>query len=1096
MRRLSLLISLVAALLGISLPATAQPAPDTDSAILMAGTNVSKNGNFFVYYILSSQRVAVQAGDTFEYDLFIPGNSTEMSGGADVAFDGDLLPLRDLGVPDQNGLRVHPDEHLPQAKNTWYHRSVRLDKAAGHNVVEWDIALEGDTPGPYAVFVANVGIKHKDGSWTWAYHGGPLPKGRLSDNNGYSKVVTVHTVKRADVTAANGASVVTRELERSKRERLYSDYQKDVEYVERAAKNAPANNPYAKDIAAARANLDKIQANPDMSAEEMNSLMTSGRERLAHTHPMMEKFTGFLVGHSHIDFQWLWEWPESLKVCKDTFNTVANLMDEFPGFSFSQSSSALYKVTQQYYPDVFKRIQDKVKKGTWDIVGGRVDEGDTNMVSEESHARQFLLGQRYFRANFGRTAKVGWEPDTFGHTWSMPQIAKMGGLDYYYFCRGGKGDPLFWWEGPDGTKLLTFDEPASGSWYDGDLTQSTLNEIFPWYDKTGTQSILWVYGVGDHGGGVTKEQLNIAKDWMSKPYLPNVKFATADKFFDTIAASDLSKVPTVEDELNGVFEGCYTTHSYVKRLNRDAENITATAETVTTAAALYGQPYPKQTFDDNWEGIVFNHHHDTLPGSAIHESYEKTREQLESIISSSRNIAGDSLRFLATFMSRAKGADYNITVFNPLGWTHTAVAEMPWPYQPGDDDQKWVAVSPAGDIIPATVVRGLRPDNADGKPKVVFTAKDVPGFGYRVFGFRHVQATDKLTDQVSLTTGDNITLENNRLRVVVDSRTGLVTSLFDKASNHESLAAGGAGNRLEIWHEGAQGMSAWTIGPYTGHEALDGPATVKVVENTPGRALVRIDRDYNNSHITQYVALRAGADQVDTPLWVDWQEVGKPGGGGPFLKVVCDVAGNGLKASYEIPYATQQRPADGRETVALKSGDFSNDAYGVTLLNDCKSGYSAEGNTLRLSLLRTSYDPDKMADQGEHYINTALVPHKGAFGSDQIRKGYELNQKFLTARVAPSADESLPLEKSFVTVTGNTTVATVLKQSEDNPKAIVVRLYEANGAPGTVRVGASVPVAATQWVNFIEDPLSPKQAGPTAAAALRKFEIKNALLIR
>ena len=186
---------------------------------------------------------------------------------------------------------------------------------------------------------------------------------------------------------------------------------------------------------------------------------------------------------------------------------------------------------------------------------------------------------------------------------------------------------------------------------------------------------------------------------------------------------------------------------------------------------------------------------------------------------------------------------------------------------------------------------------------------------------------------------------------------------------------------------------------------------------------------------------------------------------------------------------------DGKETVALKSADLSNDAFGVTLLNDSKSGHSAEGNTLRLSLLRTSFDPDKMADQGQHYIDTALVPHKGAFGSDQVRKGFAFNQRFLTARVAPTADESMPLEKSFVNVAGDTVIATVLKRSEDNPKATVVHLYEANGNPGTVRISADTPLSATQWVNFIEDPLSPKQSGPVAAASLRGFEIKNALLI-
>lgn len=1092
------LLALFAATAGACLaayqPATTEPASEV---LMMAGNNVSSGGNFYLYYPISRKSVTLQKGDTFEYDLFIPHRSTEPNGGAELEWTDGTIGLRDQGIPDQNGVRVHPEQVVEQAKDKWYHRIIKMDGVAGKTILTWNIVFEGDTPGPYIVFVGAMGVHHADGTWDWAYNGGPAPPapGDIS-NSGYSRVVVLRAVNRDWVVAGNIDKVVNDQMTAFRRESDVTQFQNDVEYVERFAKSSPDASAYTQYIAAARETLDKIKANREMTVEEMNSLLTSGREQLGHTHPLMQAFTGYLVGHSHIDFQWLWEWPESYEVCRATFNTISKLMDEFPGFGFSQSSSALYKATQEYYPDVFKRIQDKVKKGTWDVVGGRVCEGDTNMISEESHARHFLIGQRYFKDTFGKTATVGWEPDTFGHTWSMPEILKMGGCDTYYFCRGGKGKPLFWWEGPDGTKVLAFDEPASGSWYGGNLSQETLNEVFPWYDKTGTNSILWIYGVGDHGGGVTREQIQEGRKWQNAPFYPNVKFSTATKFFDAIKKGDLSKVPTVSDELNPVFNGCYTTHSDLKRLNRDAENATATAESAATIANLFGQPYPQRTFNENWEGICFNHHHDTLPGSAIHESYVKSREQLSAIVASSRNIAGDSVRYLATFMKRADGAEYNVVAFNGLGWKHSGIVKAPWPYQP--DADKWVATAPDGTTVPVTIVRGLRADNPSGEPMAVFEARDVPGFGYRVFGLRPGSGTDKLIDAVTLneTGSDSYVIENAGLKVSVNKSTGVITSLYDNTAQREAIAAGGAGNRLEIWEERPGGMSAWQLGTYAGHKALDGPAQVRILDKGPGAVVIEISRDYGKSHITQHIVLRAGSDEVETPVWVDWQEFGNGKDPAPLLKMACDVAGSDLKASYEIPYATIQRPANGEECVALKSADLSSDAGGITLVNDSKSGHSADGNTLRVSLLRASYDPDRMADQREHYINLALVPHNGAYGAAQVKRGFEFNQEFVGARVPPSSNGSLPLEKSFVTVTGDNVVSTVLKRSEDDPKAMLVRFYEANGTPSAVNIASDTAIAATRWVNFVENPLSGVSASPVTTADIHKYEIRNLVLYR
>lgn len=1109
-------------LLAIPCLAVLQPDPvnTEESVLMMVGNNLSRDGNFYLYYPVSTKEVVVQKGDTLEYDLFIPGRSTETNGAVDLDFTDESFLLRDSGIVDQNGLRIHPNEPMPRAKDTWYHRAIPLDDAAGKTVKTWNLVFEGDAPGAYVLFVGKLGIRHADGSWDWAYNGGAAPApAKPTRSGGYSRVVYVKAVDRDWVTPANIDKVVSEQSAAFEREAVVNEFETDVDIVESFAKSSPEGSSYTQHIESARESLNKIKADPQISTEQMHSLIHEGRDELGHTHTLMDAYTGHLVGHSHIDFQWLWEWPESYEISRSTFGTVANLMDEFPDFKFSQSSSALYKLTEQYYPDVFKRIKQKVARGHWDLVGGRVCEGDTNMVSPESHARQFLLGQRYFQGAFGKMATVGWEPDTFGHAWSMPQILKMGGCDTYYFCRGGKDKPLFWWEGPDGTKILTFDEVASGSWYNADVTQDTVNELIPWKQKTGLGSMMWIFGVGDHGGGVTREQIQAGLKLQQSKFMPNVKFSTATQFFDAIQKQDLSQLPTVSAELNPVFNGCYTTHSDIKRLNRDAENITATAETAATIANLFGQPYPQKTFNDNWEAICFNHHHDTLPGSAIHESYVKTREQLGAVVASSQNIAGDSVRYIATLMKRHDKAEYNVAAFNPLGWKHSAVVKVPWPYPPADSswaarakarsnlsdltpdlspDQKWVAVAPNGLTLPVTVIRGQRADNPSGEPVAIFEAVDVPGFGYRVFGLRPAQPTDTLTETVTLNRqADNTyVLENAALRVTVNGANGLITSLFDKSAGRETIEAGGAGNRLEIWDEKPVGMSAWVLGEYAGHRALDDPAEIRLLDYTYGTITLEVTRTYKNSRIVQHITLRAGADRVDIPVWVDWQEVGNGRDPSPLLKLTCDVAGADLKASYEIPFATIQRPANGEECVALKSADLSNADGGITLVNDSRSGHTAEGNTLRISLLRASYDPDRMADQRSHFIGMALVPHEGPYGAAQVKRGFEFNQGFIGVRVPPSSNGALPLEKSFMLVVGDNIVSTVIKRSEDDPKAMLVRMYEANGTQSPMTLSMDTAVAATQWMNFVEHPLSGLETSPVVNANLRKYEIRNLMLYR
>ncbi len=598
----------------------------------------------------------------------------------------------------------------------------------------------------------------------------------------------------------------------------------------------------------------KRRENDSLDAEGVQSVIHQVHASLNHEHPLMQQYTGHLVGHAHIDFQWLWEWPETVQVCHDTFNQAVKFMAEFPGFKFSQSSAALYATTEEHFPDVFKRMQEEVAKGNWEIVGGRVCEGDENMISPESHARHFLYGQRYFRERFnGKQAIVGWEPDTFGHTWQFPQILQLGGCKYFYFCRGGYGLPLFWWQSPDGTKVLAFEEPATGGWYNGDVATNRFDRLFNFEDKTGVKEMLWVYGVGNHGGGPTRENINAAIEFQKSNYLPKVEFSTATEFFKHLEKYDLSKIPTHCNDMNTTsnagFYGVFTTHSDIKHWNRDAEATTESAEAIAAIASLHGFEYPQKEFRKNWEDITWNHHHDTLPGTSIHPSYNKSEAMFKRVIESSRKIGGDALVSLAAQVK----SDGGILVFNATGLTRSGIATS---------DSTSAGIMTGG--------KDLTPNQPSSDGKQIFFVSDIPPYSYRVY--KNVAGISENIDRPRVSE-DMSLLENKDFKLTIDPAHGVITSIYDKHNNRESIATGGSANRLEIHWEKPNGMSAWTIGQIDHVEALTSPVQLKVTESGPARVTISWDRQFQATTIHQSVSLNpSGPPEFN--IATEWKELG------------------------------------------------------------------------------------------------------------------------------------------------------------------------------------------------------------------------------
>lgn len=1091
-------------------------AEDAGQCIAFSSENLAKgNGNWFTYYRFSDQRVTIREGDVLTYRVYLDPANPIAKGGVDVFFGEDRMPLRDRRLNDDQGVRVHGDGILTQAVGKWLTRRIVLDSCTGLVTTAWVVNFEGDEPGPYLQFIDDVVLEHKNGSKTVIYESGLPPARSFVSANGYSQKPGCVAIDQSRVT--DGADLTeTRKLveELVTRSRMLNEARREVEFVRKVLERHP--DPHLeKHVTDAVARLNQAER-VDATIQEIEAALHETRHALSHTHPVMEKYTGHLVGHAHIDLQWLWEWQEGIACTHDTFAQAIRFMEEYPDFTFSQSSSCLYQTIEEHYPELFRRIQEKVREGRWELVGGRVCEGDLNLISPESHARQFLYGQLYFQERFGKMATVGWEPDTFGHCAQMPQILKLSGCDAYYFCRGGKNTSLFWWESPDGTRILTFDEPATGSWYNSGLGDQQLQELLDFEKSSGSRDALWVYGVGNHGGGPTREQIEQALAWMKTGYMPSVRFSTASEFFARLRQLDLEKIPTIRDELNPVFDGCYTSHAEIKTLNRDAEALTTSAEAVAAVAAEFGFVYPRAAFRRNWEAICFEHHHDTLPGSGIHAPYERTKTTLGRVIAEDREIITRALELL-TLRVKPRGGLITVLVFNPTGWSRsgwieTYLVKSGWNHGQSLELDKAVAYSPEGDAQPVTII-----DPRSRRAR--FWANEIPSFGWKVFEIRNgtpVKPVLTIRD-------DQRTIETDRLRVTFDLIDGVITELatLPTADEPERVLRNAALGRLEVAWENPGGMSAWVIGKIDKIESLK-PTNTTITQGLDyAEVMFEYELPAHNSisepsEIRQRFRILAGADQIECDVEVDWQAVGNDKQPNPSIKIALDTANKDARFTYEVPFGHIARPADGREWPALKwvAATWENNAdappadsaqshplAGVAMLNNNRHGHSAQDGVLRMTLIRSSYDPDPIPNAGRHLSRYAIVPmtaapdlpRRGALDAfvDLTRRATELNQPLLAATVPFEASGSAPPVWSLIGIDGRGIIATGLKRAEDG-EDLILRMYECAGETAQVTMRPTIPLKRGAWVNFIEQHLADAPPGDGGIPAeFRRFEIKT-----
>ncbi|MHB1840115.1 MAG: alpha-mannosidase, partial [Acidobacteriaceae bacterium] len=522
----------------------------------------------------------------------------------------------------------------------------------------------------------------------------------------------------------------------------------------------------ARNASTAKATLEKAIGDVDLKALDANEQqkfdesLRKAQQDLEPLKPTLQEATFHLTGNSHIDAAWLWPRTETVDVVKRTFGTALQLMDEYPTYTYTQSAAQYNEWMAEKYPDMNAEIKRRIQEGRWEIVGGMWVEPDLNMPDGESQVRQLLVGQRTFQQLYGVTTRIGWNPDSFGYDWQLPQIYKKSGIDYFVTQKlaANETNPLpfklFWWESPDGSKVLTYFPHSYGNTNLNPLRLSNDLVKARTYSP-GMLEMMDLYGVGDHGGGPTRAMLDQGLHWMQPDkVLPRMKFGTAQSYFSSIETKIAPEsptwnyramargagalpvpptgevsIPTWKDEL--YFEhhrGTYTTQANQKRNIRDSEEWMLNAEKYSSLAWLDGQSYPASELNEAWKKVLFNQFHDLAAGSGIAIIYQDAQRDFDQVHWATNEVSAKALHTIEARIDTRAAGPVPVVVFNPLGWQRSGIVkvdvEMPNTAAGG------VSVLDAKNrVLPSEIVSS---DSQTNTYHLLVEAKDIPSLGYEV----------------------------------------------------------------------------------------------------------------------------------------------------------------------------------------------------------------------------------------------------------------------------------------------------------------------------------------------------------------------------
>lgn len=769
----------------------------------------------------------------------------------------------------------------------------------------------------------------------------------------------------------------------------------------------------------------------------------------------------YMIGNAHLDPVWLWRWQDGFAEILATYRSALDRLYEFPETKFTSACAVYYQWIEKMAPDMFAEIQEMVRQGRWEIVGGWFLQPDCNIPSGESFMRHTLISQRYFKEKFGMTATTGYNVDSFGHNAGIPKILRAGGMENYVFMRPSlteqeRTESVFWWESDDGSRVTAFRIPIRYN-----LNATSLHQLEEIIDKANTenQDMMAFYGVGNHGGGPSIRMLHTFNEMNRK----ELRYATVGTYFDKVRNE---RLPTIQGELQHHARGCYSAETSIKKGNRKCEeNLIAAERLCWMANKLTGAKYPGKKLNKAWKNVLFNQFHDIMGGCCVKTAYKDASYLHGEAMSITEQEINAAMQNIAWHIDTLQGESlppYKYDLHNKGQWaiwehevlgTPVVVFNIhPWPVRQTVQVYAYASkmTDEKGKEIPFQLVRGEQTDGTD-KMNTAFIA-EVPAMGYRVYRLFTEKGSN--TQFASELIATETTLENSLISLELDRTTGDICRLYDKKTGKFLIDRPCKAILLD-----ETACDTWAHDKkYLGEQCGEFTASnFELTELGTVRASVRVTSVCENSTIQRTYTVTAGSNQVHVATKIDFHEKHRT------LKFTFPLTEETVVA--QIPFGTATRQGYTGEESCQKWFASGN----LCVANDCKYGYDTWDGQLRLTVLRSAVYADHFAqrdeqnvhmEQGIHEFTYSLYPHQS--NSESERKAAQLN--FGLRRVLGSFHKGkLPETDSCVFSDSQNVILSAVKQGEDG-KGCVLRLYEIDGKDSTVHITLfdktiSVPVS-------------------------------------
>lgn len=857
---------------------------------------------------------------------------------------------------------------------------------------------------------------------------------------------------------------------------------------------------YENEISAA---LDVLEACMDAEGVLTNSACAEAEKCLLPLSEKAKEYELIYASHAHIDMNWMWGWQETVAVTLSTFRTMLNLMKEYPEFTFSQSQASVYKIVEEYDPDMMEEIRARIAEGRWEVTASAWVETDKNMPDTESLLRHIRVTRDYLRDVWGvdpESVKVDFSPDTFGHSRFVPEINTFGSVPYYYHCRGLQDNlTLYRYFAPSGSEVLMYKEPY---WYNSGVNPDNGTGIFEMERRcNGLKTGLIVYGVGDHGGGPTRRDIETVLEMKQWPVFPSMHFGTLHEFFKK-AETVREGLPVVKHELNAIFTGCYTTQSRIKLANRRTEAALLDSERMSALAhSVAGSAFPAERYTKAWQDVLFTHFHDIITGSGMQEGREYAMGRLAGSLAVAQteqskaygklSQAVDTSMFktddcICSTISEGAGVGFGIhnyasvpnpergvgktriyTVFNPSPAARREFVEITvWDYSGNMDNIE--VVDHEGNPVRFQIMDNEKLRYWEHWFFRMFIETDVPAMGYAVYAIREKEVEDYPTllmhqEREELPNGP-IVLENSKIRATFDTGSGMLHSLVNKADGEEMLS-GPAG--LYLVHTEDSDMSAWRIGRYFNMEPVTDTHRVLTTRG-PIRSGVTFEQNVMDSTARVTVWLDEDSDTLKYDLEIDWHETCKAQPYIPLLTYRLPLKKGSDTILTDVPAGCAERPAREMDVPALTGACAKVDGTTAALITDCKYGYRLANNVLSVSLINTAGTPDLYPERSVHPIKL-FVTLTGACPVEMKRKAEALIRP-MNAIPTASHPGKLPPKGSLLNFDAKHTVLTSVQMSEDD--ALTIRMYEAVGETDSVCIRVPFAVSKAVLTNLNEEVLA------------------------